>query len=107
VAITPATGLRDCQIVHVEATGYTAGRDYFVVECADKNGADTASEYCDLGGIKSAQADPTGTVTSDSLVTKGPFGPDKVVCSPSQRCLISVGGSSDPSEVATAYLTFA
>jgi hypothetical protein len=106
IVITPATGLRDGQVVHVVATGYTAHRDYFVVECVDK-GSNTASQYCDLAGVKDAKADSKGMVTSDYVLTRGPFGPDKIVCGLSQRCLISVGGSSDPSEVATAYIAFA
>jgi neocarzinostatin family protein len=108
VTITPSTGLKDGQAVHIVGKGYTAGKQYGVTECADK-GNNTGAGDCNLRGIKVATADATGTVTIDYPVAKGPFGSNNIVCSASQACLVSVAtaGSANPSEVATANISFA
>jgi Neocarzinostatin family len=108
VRITPDTGLTDGQTVHVVGTGFTAGTTYSAVECADKGSA-TSPDDCDLRVAKVATADPTGKVTVDFPVQKGPFGGNKIVCSSSQKCLISVAnaGAGSTTEVATEDITFA
>lgn len=108
VTITPSTGLKDGQVVHIVGKGYTAGKQYGLTECADK-GNNTGAGDCNLRGIKVATADATGTVSADYPVAKGPFGSNNIVCSASQACLVSVAtaGSANPSEVATANITFA
>ena len=107
VTITPSTGLKDMQTVHIVATGYTPGeKDIGVNECADK-GANTMAGDCDLGGTKVITPDASGTVTIDFVVKKGPFGGNKVVCSAAQACLVSVGQLvAAPTESATATITF-
>jgi hypothetical protein len=108
VTITPSTGLTDAQSVQVVGKGYTAGKTYGLTECADK-GAGTGAGDCNLRGIKVATADATGTVTTTFPVAKGPFGSNNIVCSAQQACIVSVAtaGSANPSEVATATITFA
>ena len=106
--ITPATGLTDKQVVHIVAKGFVPGTTYAAVECADK-GTATAPGDCDLLVIKVAAADSTGTVTIDFPVQKGPFGDNKVVCSATQKCLISVenAGQATATEVASEDISFA
>jgi hypothetical protein len=108
VTITPNTGLTDGQTVHIVATGYTAGTMYTAFECADK-GSTTSPDDCDLGAAKVVAADPSGTVTVDFPVQKGPFGGNKIVCSASQKCLVSVAnaGAASTTEVATEDISFA
>jgi hypothetical protein len=108
VTITPNTGLKDQQVVQVVGKGYSAGKSYSVIECADK-GAATGAGDCDLRGIKVATADSTGTVTSPFTALKGPFGSNNIVCSATQGCILSVAnaGSAAPTEVATGTITFA
>jgi hypothetical protein len=107
VTITPSTGLKDGQSVHVVGKGYTAGKTYSIVECADK-GAATGAGDCNLRGIKVATADSTGTVTSAFPVAKGPFGANNIVCGASQGCILSVAtaGAANPDEVATGTISF-
>ena len=106
--VTPDTGLTDQQVVHVVAKGYTPGNNYAAVECADK-GTATAPGDCDLDVIKVASADPSGTVTIDFPAQKGPFGTNKIVCSATMKCLISVesSGQANGTEVATEDISFA
>ena len=106
--ITPNTGLTDGQMVTIVGKGYTAGKTYSMVECADK-GNNTGAGDCNLRGIKVATADSTGTVTAQYPAAKGPFGSNNIVCSASQACLVSLAtaGSANPSEVATANVSFA
>jgi len=109
VTITPDTGLKNGQTVHIVGTGFTAGTSYSAFECADK-GTGTTPDDCDLGVAKVAAADSAGTVTIDFPVHKGPFGGNKIVCSPSQKCLITVtnaGGGATTTQVATGDIGFA
>jgi glucose/arabinose dehydrogenase len=109
VTITPDTGLKDGQTVHIVGTGFTAGTSYSAFECADK-GTGTTPDDCDLGVAKVAAADSAGTVTIDFPVHKGPFGGNKIVCSASQKCLITVtnaGGGGTTTQVATGDIGFA
>lgn len=107
LTITPSTGLKNGQVVQVVGKGYTAGTTYSVIECGNK-GAATGAGDCDLRNIKVATADSTGTVTSAFPVAKGPIGSNNVDCSVAPGCLLSVAtaGSANPSEVATATITF-
>jgi hypothetical protein len=107
ITITPSTGLKDAQVVHIVGKGYTAGKMYGVTECADK-GNNTQAGDCNLRGIAVATADATGTVTKDVPVAKT-FGSNNIVCSATQACLISVAtaGSPSPTESATMNITFA
>src|SRR4051812_25154882 len=107
VTLTPANGLKKAQGVQVVGKGYTAGKVYVVTECADK-GADTVAADCNQPGIKTGTADATGTVTVSFPVVKT-FGSNKIVCSASQACVVSVATADQvhPSELASAKITFA
>jgi len=107
-SVTPSTGLRDGQVVTVVGKGFTQGSQVIVTECADK-GTSTVADDCDLNGSKVASADSAGTVTAQYPVAKGPFGGNKIVCSASQKCLLSItnAGASDRPEVATEDISFA
>jgi len=108
MTVTPHSGLKASQTVSVVGTGFVAGKQYGVTECADK-GAATGAGDCNLRGIKVGVANATGTVTVQFTAVKGPFGSNKIVCSSSQPCLISVAnaGSASPTEVASENITFA
>lgn len=108
ITVTPSTGIKDGQAVHIVGKGYTPGKTMGVTECADK-GAATGAGDCNLRGIKTAVPDSTGTVTIDFPVLKGPFGSNNIVCGPTQKCLVSVAtaGSANPDEVASTDITFA
>jgi hypothetical protein len=107
VTISPHTGLTNGESVKIVGLGYTAGKTYGVTECADK-GAATGAGDCDLRGIKTAVATSTGEVGLFFNANKGPFGSNNIVCSATQKCLISVAtaGSAAPDEVASANITF-
>lgn len=107
VKITPSSSLKDGQVVKVVGKGYIAGKQYGVVECADKGNATGAGD-CNLRGIKVGVADSKGVVTVQFPVSKS-FGANNITCSGSQPCLVSVAnaGSANPTEVATSRISFA
>jgi hypothetical protein len=109
MTITPDTGLADGQTVQIKGTGFTkAGETLAVTECADK-GANTGAGDCDLRDIKApVTADASGNVSTTFAVHKGPFGSNNIVCSATQKCLLSVAtaGSANPDQVAAANITF-
>jgi hypothetical protein len=108
MTITPDTGLTNGQQVQLVGTGFTAGKSYTSTECADK-GAATGAGDCNLRNIVAGTADASGKVTLAFKVAKGPFGTNNIVCSASQKCLVSIAtaGSAAPDEVASANITFA
>ena len=107
MTVTPSTGLKDGQVVHVVGKGFTPGATRGVIECADKGDA-TGSGDCNLGGIKTGPASADGTVTIDFPVKKGPFGSNNVVCGPAQKCLLSLSDlTATPKELATENISFA
>jgi len=108
VTVTPATGLKDGQIVQVVGKNYDPGKQYGLTECANK-GAGTTANDCNLRGIKVAVADSTGTVTDAYPVAKGPFGGNNIVCTTPPGCIISVAdaGSANPTKVGLATIAFA
>ena len=107
MTVTPDTGLKDAQTVHIVGKGFTAGSSRGVIECADK-GTATGAGDCDLGGIKTATVAADGTVTLDYPVKKGPFGSNNIVCSATVKCLLSMNDlSAAPKELATANISFA
>jgi len=107
MTVTPSTGLKDAQVVHVVGKGFTPGATRGVIECADKGDATGAGD-CDLGGIKTAAAAADGTVTLDYPVKKGPFGSNNIVCSATVKCLLSMNDlSAAPKELATENISFA
>jgi ABC-type Fe3+-hydroxamate transport system substrate-binding protein len=106
MTITPATGLKTGQTVKVTATGFTAGENLVVTECANK-GAQTGAGDCDISALKPVKADSTGKVQTTFTVTKGPFGANKIVCSAPNSCLISVTQETpSPSQEANAPISF-
>lgn len=106
LTITPSTGLADGQTVHLVASGFHSNENLGVTQCAAK-GAQTGMGDCDVNGIKPITADAAGTVTTDFVVKKGPFGSNKVICGPSQPCLVSVTQLTiSPTEEADAPISF-
>jgi hypothetical protein len=107
ITITPQTGLKDGQVVHVVATGFTPNESLGVNECGDK-GTSTAAGDCNLGKIQVTKSDANGTVTADFPVVKGPFGANAIVCSATQKCLVSVSQlTQTQTENASDNITFA
>lgn len=105
--VTPAQGLTDRQHVQVRATGFTPGQALTVVQCADK-GTSTGPADCNLANMLATSADSAGTVQVTLTVLRGPFGGNQIVCSQTQKCLISVTQASlSPSEEADAPISFA
>jgi hypothetical protein len=111
LTITPNTGLHDGQTVQVVGTGYTPGKTNLGInECADK-GAQTGAGDCNLGAIKAGAGvvpNATGKVSTTYVVHKGPFGQNNIVCSATQKCLVSLGElTATPTEEATMNISFA
>jgi hypothetical protein len=108
VTVTPDTNLTSGQVVTVVGKGFTPGANNIGAnECADK-GDQTGAGDCDLPGTKTAVPDASGTVTIQFTVNKGPFGANQIVCSATQKCLVSVSElTASPTQVATAELNFA
>jgi hypothetical protein len=106
VTATPNSQLKDGQVVHMVAAGFTPGQTLGVLECADK-GDQTGQGDCNLGGLQTARADAKGMVVADLHVVVGPFGSNRIVCSASQKCLVSVSQLvPSPAEVGTAEISF-
>ena len=105
--MTPASGLASSQTVTVEASGFSPSEALVVLECAAK-GAATGSGDCNLAGMQSVMTNATGTVTTTLGVVKGPFGANKIVCSSTQPCLVSVTQASpSPTQEADTPISFA
>lgn len=103
VTVTPSDGLTDGQIVHVVATGYTPGSNRGVIEC--KANASGAGD-CDLGAIKPAVIDASGTLTLDYKVKKS-FGANNIVCGGTTQCILDVNDlTAAPKEEASANINF-
>jgi len=107
LTVTPATNLKDQQVVHVAGSGFSPNEALQVVECAQK-GASTGPGDCNLTGMANATSAADGTVTTDLTVLRGPFGANNIICSAQQPCLISVTQASmSPTEEADATIQFA
>jgi hypothetical protein len=107
VTVTPATGLRDKQIVLVKASGFSPNEALQVIECADK-GTKTGAGDCNLSGTLAVTSDATGDVRAQLRVLRGPFGGNKIVCGSTQHCLVSVTQASlAPTEEADGPIEFA
>lgn len=106
ISITPAGPYTDGQTVHVTGSGFSPHESLVVEECANK-GTNTGPGDCDLEGLVSITSDANGNVTADYKVKKGPFGANKIVCSASQPCLLSVTQPTpNPTEEADVPLSF-
>jgi uncharacterized protein YceK len=77
------------QKVKVSATGFKPNEQVGINECADK-GAATGAGDCDLAKIVLLQTDAKGAGSGTYVVHKGPFGANKIVCSATTKCLLSV-----------------
>jgi len=105
--VTPATGLKDKQLVQVTGSGFTPQEALQVVECADK-GTATGPGDCNLTAMQSVVSDTSGQVHAQVQVLQGPFGGNNIVCGPKQRCLISVTQATlTPTEEADVPIQFA
>lgn len=106
VTITPNSGLKSPQTVTVAASGFSPGESLVITECAAE-GASTGAGDCNLGGLQSVTADGSGKVTAQFRVVKGPFGANKIVCSTTQACLVSVTQATlSPTQEADAPISF-
>jgi hypothetical protein len=106
VMLTPATGLKSGQQVLVQGSGFSPGEALVVTQCANK-GTATGPGDCDLTSMQSVTSDASGRVMTHFTVTKGPFGANKIVCGPSQACLISVTQATPtPTQEADAPISF-
>ncbi len=107
VQVTPHTRLRSGQLVAVRASGFTPGESLTVIQCAQKGDA-TGPGDCNLTGMLGVTADARGSVQAQLHVTQGPFGANKIVCSSTQACLVSVTQASlSPTEEADQLISFA
>lgn len=106
VTISPSTGLKSGQRVHVTANGFKPNEPLVINECADK-GANTGAGDCNLSGLVSTTSDASGKVEADYTVTTGPFGGNNITCSATQACLLSVSQATpSPTEEADVRLQF-
>lgn len=107
VSVTPAANLRNAQVVRVRGTGFSPLEALQIIECADK-GTATGPGDCNLVGMLGATSDRSGVVAAQLRVLRGPFGGNKVICSATQACLVSVTQASlSPTEQANAPIRFA
>jgi len=106
LTITPSSSLASPQTVQLEASGFSPHESLTVAQCADK-GNNTGPGDCNLGASQMVTSDSTGHVSLRFTVVKGPFGDNKIVCSASQRCLVSVTQASiAPTQEADAPISF-
>lgn len=105
-AVRPSTGLVNGQTVTVTGQGFSPGEQLVVVQCLDR-GTRTGSGDCNLSGLQSVQTDAAGKVTTRLTVSKGPFGTPPVLCSSTQKCLVSVTQATPtPTEEADVPISF-
>jgi hypothetical protein len=104
--VTPSSGLVSGETVKVHATGFKPGSSLVVIECALKGEATGAGD-CNLDGLVLATADAKGDVDTQLKVLRGPFGTNKVTCSATQACIVSVNPPTpSPTEQASAAIHF-
>ena len=102
----PASGLTQGQSVEVTGSGFTPGLSLVVVQCLAR-GTSTGSGDCNLAALVGTRADPTGRVAVHLTVSKGPFGNPPVLCSSTQRCLVSITEATlTPTEEADTPISF-
>ncbi len=105
VTVTPSTGLHDGQTVHVQAAGYTPGKQLVVTECSAV--ANASASDCAVDNARFATADSEGAIDVAIAVHAGPFGLNHVRCSVTPGCIISVTDVAfTPTELATAPIQF-
>lgn len=106
LTVTPASDLSSPQTVLVTASGFSPNEALVVTECAAKGKA-TGPGDCDLNNLQSTKSDQNGQVKMRFTVTKGPFGANKIVCSRTQACLISVTQATpSPTQEADQLISF-
>lgn len=106
LTVTPASGLRTGESVHLRATGFSPNEHLVVTECANK-GTKTSAADCNITHLAPVTSNGSGVVTGTYTVTKGPFGAGRVVCAKPRSCILSVTQESPtPTEDATATLSF-
>ena len=105
--MTPATGLKDKQIVHVSAEGFSPNQVLQVIECGD-NGDATGPSDCSLTTMLPATSNAQGQVGIDLQVLRGPFSTNNIVCGSHQDCIVTVSQPKlPPDEEAHAQIEFA
>ena len=106
ITVTPHTGLKNGQKVHVVAAGFSPNETLGVIECVDKGNATGAGD-CDISALKTVTSDAHGRVVADFTVVVGPFGSNNVSCSKKTPCLVSVSQQTlVPTEEANARISF-
>jgi len=106
IVATPATNLLASQRIQITGSGFSKNEPLVVTECADK-GTATTSNDCNLAGMVQVITDANGKVSASIVVLKGPFGVNRIVCGPTQRCLVSVTQAAlQPTEEADAQIQF-
>ena len=106
ITVTPHSGLKNGQTVHVVAAGFSPNETLGVIECADRGNA-TGEGDCDITNLKTVTSDAHGRVVADFTVKTGPFGSNKVSCTKTIRCLVSVSQQTlVPTEEANARISF-
>ena len=107
LTVSPATNLKDQQVVQVTVSGFSPNEALQVIECAQK-GNSTGPGDCNLTAMTGATSDANGAVATDLTVVRGPFGANNIVCSAQQPCLVSVTQASlSPTEEADGTIQFA
>ena len=107
VTVTPATGLKDQQIIHVSAEGFSPNQVLQVIECGD-NGDATSPSDCSLTTMLPATSNAKGQVRIDLQVLRGPFSTNNIVCGSHQDCIVTVSQPKlPPDEEAHARIEFA
>jgi hypothetical protein len=106
ITITPSSGLAATAKVMVDAKGFSPNEALVVTQCASK-GNNTTEGDCNLNDQQFVTSSSSGTVSVQFTVVKGPFGSNKIVCSASQACLVSVSQASlSPTQEADSPITF-
>lgn len=105
--VNPSTGLHDKQVVLLTAAGFSPNEALQAVQCAQK-GTATGPGDCNLAGMISVISDAQGRVMAQLPVLAGPFGANRIVCSATTACLISMTQATlAPTEEADAPISFA
>ena len=103
VAVTPATGLEDGDVVTVEASGFLPGADLYVAQCLPST---ELFPECDSQGFEVHQADEQGTVEASFTVRSSLFSGTQDCTATAGACVVTVIDPQSGIETASAPLTF-
>jgi hypothetical protein len=99
ISVTPSTNLVNGQTVTVSSTGWPAGAQVYVLQCADTSGAGT----CDTANLVPVTVGSTGAFSSSITVHTGAIGSKS--CNAGATCYIAAG-TANQSDAGAGQIVF-